>query len=177
MPVRDIEARTQSTGFGIEALNDITKLNEEGHFASLLYSNTLWNLRQRIGAEKTRLLLKPLFDHLNIYRSSFEESRLWKKTPKGPNSVLRNYEYFLAVLLKTADQGPDAAVVRETVMDALKDLKINEKNVTKIARAISSDGKDWSARPFRDGLKLNTAFYALIGFGGWAFYQIMPDTE
>ena len=147
---RDIERGVRSAGLW-EGEITVHKVMEDSqtfigdHGRSLLMSNALWKIRERIGEQKMSRMFRPFLDNLTLYRPSFEE-HIGKKTSDRHQSFIADFEYFLAVLLRTAaDETDELEAVGQVVDDTVIQLGLKAERVDNLYRTLTkSDGKDLS---------------------------------
>ena len=137
----------------LEAIN-LTDVSEyDPHFNSLLISNVLWKVRETIGTDRMSKMLRPLTDGLNRYRNSFEAKFMDFEVLKGienPEKYIdyvdyrdkfaNDFQYFLAVLKRTAKDTGNFIKVDQVITRIVDDLNLYEGRIDYIAGHIEKSG-------------------------------------
>ncbi len=132
--IRDLKTK-QSGG---DTINSLLDVNWDIHENGLFYANTLWRLRQKIGPEKMEQLFKPILDDLNSHHFSYTGiDGLVRHFVIGDSNadatVIENYEYFLASLLKTGNESGIGKEVKSVVHDAAIDLHLSPEKIETVS--------------------------------------------
>ncbi len=147
--LRDISTKS----YYVEALEKtfkITDLADVSEFTlysnSMLISNVLWRVREIIGSDRMSKMLRPLIDNLNGYRASFEAQFMDFEVLKGiensekyidyvdyRDKFANDFQYFLAVLKRTAKDTENFIKVDQVVTGVADDLKLNSNRIDYIA--------------------------------------------
>ncbi|MGE3260496.1 MAG: hypothetical protein AB7K68_01845 [Bacteriovoracia bacterium] len=132
LPIRDIATGVSGGGKWV-----VSPENFGGryHDNSMLFSRTLWRLKEAIGKEKMQALIKPIIDDLNLHHASAVK-RL------GLNEVgtdTWNYGYFLSSLRKTLiDKGERKGadfIEKESAVHGMKTEMFRIEGVNGLSRA------------------------------------------
>jgi hypothetical protein len=154
------------------------------HGNSLYLSSLLWSLREKIGNESVRNILKPLIENLNGYRASFLEVESAKLSGLGKESAFRNqllfiydFEYFLAILKKTLVENNELDGVQlidtATLQYNLRPADI-DKLITRLKFTAEEIHHD-SLLEVRDAMVVIGYATGVIGTEGALIYSALKD--
>ena len=102
------------------------------HTQSLIFSNLLWRLREEIGVYAMGGILLSFIKRLNAYGG-----------PKKPGELLPNYEYFAAVLLKTAREEGYGSGGFAAVGKSARFLSLDEGRIASLAEELEGTDTMW----------------------------------
>ncbi len=195
--IRNIETM-ESEGIGIHSIEHLNDDDYSDHAKSLIFSNLLWRLREKIDREGISQIFLPFITKLNIYEekirvnnlSSFDKYMLDKegnldKKEKMMDTLAENfpvtkdmaslYTYFAAVLLKTASEEGYADEVAQVVRESSERLSFDSRKIFSLSEQLRASTKEWKRGPttIREAVKLTVATATIAGFTGWSFTAIV----
>ncbi len=193
-PMADIEKRTYFDHSNKEIkLNSLDDFTDIGHYDSLFLSNALWEVRKQLGPKKTSTLLKPFIDNLNQYRDSFDfidhvlpihplAKSLSFNSKKA--TFINEYQYFLAILKKTAHGTANAKIVDNVINKLIDYFDIPPNNISLISKEIKKSDENFAyIKPVlskKQESVLDPKLYEVstATIGGYYIYQVViPDEE
>ena len=134
-PYRNIKEMRDEYGSPIDWEN----ISNRGyHVQSMAYSNLLWNLRERIGEQGMSEMLVPFIGGLNAYgKPTFFGESL---PPELGINFAPGFEYFAAVLLRTAREKGHGDGAASVIEESARKLSINKSDI--FSRSEELDGTD-----------------------------------
>ena len=162
LPIRNIDQRFLYIDGKRRRLN--TLLDAEGHGPdtnSLFMSYALSRVREHIGPKQMPLFLKTSMDGLNQYRESFLEFR-------GPiadahQAFVYDVEYFLAVLLKSAQEIGLREKVAQAIGEAVDEWGLDAHKIDHLFSSLVASGQDFGNHYGNWGPRLGV--WAITGTG------------
>ncbi len=156
--VRHIEKMESENG-NIRTLLDLRNLGF--HDQSMLLSNLLWRVRQKVGSQDLDPYLKPLLDALNstnglVFENGIDETQ----------QVIRTYEFMMAVLMRVGKNTPIMAGVNEIVDEVVLQFKLDKGKVISLERNLVDSGKTMERQkiPFLEVITGYVASGFFLGF-------------
>jgi len=191
--IRDIEKRTTSSK---KKINNVSKITGHGyHNDSLLVSNLLWKIREKLGVEETSRQIKPIIDNLNSYDRSFatnESTSTLSKVEEKRQRFLNDFVFFLATLKKMAQQNPTLKSLEDIADESIKELSLNSEQVEEVFHNLNPSIMDLSHREttlLKETEKIQTIMVAKLakvglairtaGFvvQGYIIYEVFIDKD
>jgi hypothetical protein len=138
--LRNVETRTN--GLEKKSVDSLLSIRAgiNAHDDSMLFSNILWRLRQKLGPEKMSSALKPMIDDLNRHHDSFLElSKAKQATGKvdARQKTIDEFEYFLASLLKSSETLGIHNEVAPEIQKAVAELHLDETKIDALSKGLA----------------------------------------
>ena len=153
--IRNIETM-ESEGIGIHSIEHLNDDDYSDHAKSLIFSNLLWRLREKIGKEGISQVILPFIVKFNSYEKNLKEI----------GDIESHYRYFSAVLLKAASEKGYADEAAQAVRESSERLAFDSREVFSHAEEFPDweDGM-WKKEP----TKVREAIEAMVFIVGVGF--------
>lgn len=171
-PIRNIETKQAFSGSSIHNRDHIIDMTSSYHNNSMLLSNIIWKLRQKIGVEGINSILKPYIDemdtHINYY-SKFKYYQHQNKTPYTYESIM--LEFALAMLFKMNQT--DRFVENSFILNEAEKIGFSKNNIINLASELNIykaahktlPNNDYRAIPYNEVVRDIIAGYGPELFG------------
>jgi hypothetical protein len=160
----DISNRTvQTSPTEAMKLNDVSQMLPAGHPAaghdnSVFYSKVLWELRNTVGSDNARAVLKATIESSNQSWTAFR-TRAEFKNASPHNRELQTLEFFLANLAAVGQETQNPGVPN-VVAEAIAALKLDPRSIERHQSSLVRDGLSW-APSTADKLKAHAYVYTV----------------
>ena len=175
--IRDKSYYVESLGQTLEAITlaGVSKYTPNSN--SLLISNVLWQVREAIGPDKMSKMLRPLTDNLNRYRESFEARFMDFEVLKGVENsenytdyvdyrdkFVNDFQYFLAVLKRTAKDTGNFIKVDQVITRAVDDFNLYSDGIDYIAGHIEKSNDLFALNKEKMMAETRSMLYRRLGY-------------
>lgn len=150
--LRNIKERKFSSSrnnyVSIAEMNSIAKFDGSYHHNSILFSNVLWEIYEKVGKRKMEKILKPIIDDLNSHYDSFLALNKTFPDIYIGESDRASFLYFLSSIDNTMKKFPDIEKDVRNILQT-KSLESHLSHYDEIKKLLSSSNNDYTQQKSR----------------------------
>ncbi len=146
----------------VRDMKSIYDFNHSYHQNSILFSNVLWDIYEKIGKDKMKKILKPILDDLNDHYDSYVTLTKIQKELYLSERDSDLFNYFLNSINKTIKKFPEIEKDVSKIIEAkVIENRVDVKAYKTIKNALEPSGKDYTQQSSRIREAVKLALIAL----------------